>query len=89
MTTLDTLVDAIHALRLAVRSTQREFDVPFGAKRSLFMSRESAELLFPVIATHLDDRDEQGSPKIWCITFAGDTFSILINDDMGDLIDAI
>ena len=85
---LDAVIDAINALRMAVKTAQEELDVPFGACRSVFMSEETAVLLFPVIANHLQD-EANGTPKVWQFPFAGDTFTLVINNQLGDLIDAI
>lgn len=89
MTELDDLVDAVQTLKMAIKSAQDEFAVPFGASRSVFMSSDTAKLLFPMIAEHLNDQDENGKPRIWQMPFAGDQFSIVLNDQLGIVIYAI
>ena len=88
-TKLDEVIDAINALRMAVKATQDQLAVPFASRRSVFMSTVTAVLLFPNIAAHLNDTDDNGVPKVWEFPFGGDVFSLVINDSMGDLIDAI
>ena len=83
--TVAELIDAINALRLSVRAAQGNQR----GHRSVFMSSATATLMFPNIAKHLNDLDDHGVPKFWEFPFGGDMFALVINDSMGDLIDAV
>lgn len=89
--TVADLIDAINALRFAVRDAQGKQPDPWAQpqRRSVFMSTATAILMFPNIADHLNDTDDHGVPKVWEFPFGGDVFSLVINDSMGDLIDAV